>query len=73
MECKLFELVVEGGSMGLRIHEKCRGITCSIFLGRSDSCWLLDMVEELFVSEEFTGILEKVPSWLSRQFFSTVC
>lgn len=47
MESKVFELAVEGGSTGLRIHEKCRRFIWSIFLRRTDSCWLLETVEEL--------------------------
>lgn len=37
--------------MGLRISEKCRCVIRSIFLGRSDSCWLLDIVEELLTAK----------------------
>lgn len=32
MESKVFEMAMEGGSTGLRIHEECRGYIRSIFL-----------------------------------------
>lgn len=47
MESKVFELAVEGSSASLRIREKCRGFTRSIYLRRNDSCWLIDIIEEL--------------------------
>lgn len=47
VESKVFELAVEGSSTGLRICEKSIGFIWSIYLGRTDSCWLLDTVEEL--------------------------
>lgn len=45
---------MEGGSTGLRIPEKCGGFTHSIFfffLGRFDSCRLLEIVEELLLAK----------------------
>jgi hypothetical protein len=36
VESKDFELVVEGGSTGLRIREKCKGSLRSIYLGSVD-------------------------------------
>lgn len=61
MESKPFELAVEGGSTRLRIREKCRGFTSSIFLGRIDSCWLLDAVEELLSAKSYAVFWKR--SW----------
>lgn len=43
----IFELAVESSSIDLWIWEKCRGFVRSIYLRRSDCCWLLDTVEDL--------------------------
>jgi hypothetical protein len=52
VESKRFDLVVEGGSKGLRISESSRGITRFIALNGKDSCWLLATLEELLAAKD---------------------
>jgi hypothetical protein len=37
IESKAFELAVEGNSSGVQILESCRGVVCSVFLGKANS------------------------------------
>jgi hypothetical protein len=72
VESKFFQLEVEKGSTGLWIHEKCRGVAHSIFLGRRDSFWLLDMVEEVLLSSNTEDFWRRSRSG-SPSFFVQRC
>jgi hypothetical protein len=50
VESKSVQLVVEEGSTGLWMREKCRGVIHSIFLNKRDCFWLLESLEELLIA-----------------------
>jgi hypothetical protein len=51
VESKEFEILVKGGSTGLRIFEQSKGKTRSIFLKRNELVWLAGTVQEVVVEE----------------------
>lgn len=51
IESKSFELGVEDGSSVLRILERCKGIVCSINLGKANIHWLLASIDELVIEK----------------------
>jgi hypothetical protein len=50
LESKSVQLVVEEGSTGLWMREKCKGVIHSIFLNRRDCFWFLEALEEMLTA-----------------------
>jgi hypothetical protein len=40
-------LSVVGGFTGIRIHEKCKGVTRSILIDKDEAAWLLKFFHDL--------------------------
>jgi hypothetical protein len=47
VESKEFALSVVGGFIGIRIHEKRKGVTRSILIGKDEATWLLKSFHDL--------------------------
>jgi hypothetical protein len=52
VESKDFDLSVVGGFTGIRIREKCKGVTRSIFLRRDEAVWLIKSFDELVSAQD---------------------
>jgi nucleosome binding factor SPN SPT16 subunit len=52
VESKEFDLSVVGGSIGIRIREKCKGVTRSILLDKDEAVWLIKSYDELVTVQD---------------------
>jgi hypothetical protein len=53
MESKEFDIMIKGGSIGVRIVKRSKGKTRSIFLQRDELVWLVGIVREVMAEETF--------------------
>jgi hypothetical protein len=61
-------MLVVGGSMGIRIREKCKSVARSILLKKKEVAWLIKSLDGLVTGQDSKGDLEKVGNALGWNF-----
>jgi hypothetical protein len=70
VESKVFEVLIRGGGLGVRIYESSKRKKSSIFVRRDEITWLVGALEE--VAEEDKSAVGFVKSRASTDYYTEV-